>query len=584
MKWIFKYILLLIPFAANSQTIGVNTIQKVGAAEYLTLFIDSTVDKPGHLYAVSDNLNLTASGGAGYLGVPIRCIQVSGTPLPLFTRAYGGLHDAAAIDVNGYVWHIGDSVGNVSGIANGFNPLYATQITTDSAGNAFTGITQLAQFWTNNTSIGWYAIKGTDSTLWMWGLDAAQGFRLNNASNTNKVQKPVQISIPGNRKVIQVVAGYECIILCSDGTVWSGAGGGCNDYGNPLGNGCTGTSWTGLHQVTGVANAKWIAGGRSWNYVICGNDSVWAWGSKIRLGIGSTDGNPYSSPTYITAMQGLTYGLTKIVTNSNATYAIDSHGQAWSWGGSPQGETGTGVMLNRNRPVYPAGWGYDYVTDTVVISPTRIMADRSDVYNFYASSPYVYWGFAECTNGQLYFSGRGKGAIKGDGWLEPDSVSGNMGAQYDQSWNDSTWKPINPFTLRGSILVPAPPCVVSNAYPGCTGYTSPSNLPPNVNAGNDQSISVSTATLSGTATPQTGRWISSYIWKQTSGPTNALFSTLNDNAVTLSGLSTGTYVFSLTATDQLNSLASDSVTITVGDAPIYRWHKPANSRVIIQHR
>lgn len=585
MKWFFKYILLLISFAANSQTIGVNAIQKVGAAEYLTLFIDSTVDKPGHLYAVSDNLNLTGSGGSGYLSVPLRCVQISGVALPLFTKAYGGLHDACAIDINGDVWHIGDSAASVAGITAGFNPLYATKITTDSLGNTFTGITQLAQFWTNNASLGWYALKGTDSTLWMWGLDESQGFRLDNTGTQHRVVKPVQITIPGGRKAIQVVAGYMCIVLCSDGTVWTGGGGGCNDYFNPLANGCTGTTWQGLKQVTGVANAKWIAGGRGWNYVICGNDSVWAWGSKSRLGIGNTDGNPYTSATYITTALGLTYGLTKIVTNANCTYAIDSHGQAWAWGGSPQGETGTGVMLNRNRPVYPTNWGYDYATDTIVYSATRVMSDRSDVYNFYASSPYCYWGFAECTNGQLYHAGRGKGSIKGDGMLEPDSIAGFMGSTYDQSWNDSIWTPVNPFTLRGSVVVPAQPCTVSTSYTACSGYSAPSNLPPNVNAGADQSISVSTATLSGTATPQSGRWISSYVWKQTSGPNNALFSTLNDNAVTLTGLTTGTYVFSLTATDQLNSSANDSVTVTVGAAPAqnYRWHKTSNSRVIIQH-
>jgi hypothetical protein len=90
------------------------------------------------------------------------------------------------------------------------------------------------------------------------------------------------------------------------------------------------------------------------------------------------------------------------------------------------------------------------------------------------------------------------------------------------------------------------------------------NQPPSVNAGADQTIQLPTSslTLSGTAVDADGAVVSSN-WVITSGPAGATLSDPSGLSTTLSGLSQGTYVLTLTATDNQGLSASDAMTVTV---------------------
>jgi poly(3-hydroxybutyrate) depolymerase/PKD repeat protein len=97
-----------------------------------------------------------------------------------------------------------------------------------------------------------------------------------------------------------------------------------------------------------------------------------------------------------------------------------------------------------------------------------------------------------------------------------------------------------------------------------------STAPPVVNAGNTVNITlpVSTASLTGTATPATGSTIASYAWAQISGPVAATIGSPNAAATTVSQLTAaGTYAFKLTAKDNNNLSASDTVNVVVKEAP-----------------
>ena len=73
---------------------------------------------------------------------------------------------------------------------------------------------------------------------------------------------------------------------------------------------------------------------------ILANGSVWAWGANKtgQLGDGSTANSDVPVPVQVPA------GVTFVTVNSGgyACYAIDTHGQLWSWGGNNFGQLGTG--------------------------------------------------------------------------------------------------------------------------------------------------------------------------------------------------------------------------------------------------
>jgi hypothetical protein len=98
--------------------------------------------------------------------------------------------------------------------------------------------------------------------------------------------------------------------------------------------------------------------------------------------------------------------------------------------------------------------------------------------------------------------------------------------------------------------------------------TPPSNKPPVVNAGSAQTITLpaNSVQLSGTASDPDGT-IASYNWSLVSGPSGSSFSAPSSAQTTVNGLVQGSYVFRLTATDNLGASGSGDVTVTVNAAP-----------------
>jgi len=91
------------------------------------------------------------------------------------------------------------------------------------------------------------------------------------------------------------------------------------------------------------------------------------------------------------------------------------------------------------------------------------------------------------------------------------------------------------------------------------------NTAPVANAGSAQAITLplSAVTLTGSGTGTNGAAISSYSWTKTSGPSGGTISVPLLNTTLVTGLVQGTYVFTLTVTDNHGLTNSASVTITV---------------------
>ena len=101
-------------------------------------------------------------------------------------------------------------------------------------------------------------------------------------------------------------------------------------------------------------------------------------------------------------------------------------------------------------------------------------------------------------------------------------------------------------------------------------------LVPAVNAGTNQNINlpISSVTLSGSAS-ESGGTIASCLWTQVSGSAAAIVS---PTAMTtqITGLTVGTYVFQLTATDVNGATGSGTVQVTVGPAATFASWATAN--------
>jgi hypothetical protein len=89
------------------------------------------------------------------------------------------------------------------------------------------------------------------------------------------------------------------------------------------------------------------------------------------------------------------------------------------------------------------------------------------------------------------------------------------------------------------------------------------NIAPVAQAGNDTTVvaPVDFITLNGSGTDQDGQ-ISSYLWKQISGPVSSILSQNNATA-TVSNLTAGTYEFELSVKDNDGAESKDTLKVTV---------------------
>ncbi|MCM5529388.1 PKD domain-containing protein [Parasegetibacter sp. NRK P23] len=527
----------------------------VGQGEYQVLFID----KNQHLWGLG-NLSNIGTGGKGKAGVPQR-VQVSPYDLK-FKDAVGGLHGAAAIDVDGYVWVMGDNDQGQHGQGDLTHPyLLPRKITIDSAGNPFNNIASMCAYFVKTTTgghNGFFAVK-EDGTLWVWGRTLG-GMRGDGADDTDahmNTLRPVQVKMPGSRKVKQIVAGNFAIALCTDGTVWTWG----KVAASNLGYAATGMDYASPHQLTGLSDITQIAGSGTFNYALRKDGVLYGWGAhSAQMGDYYLIGNGLPKPTPVVLTKitsNLPSPIRKIVTNTVSTHVILEDGSMYGWGNNGEGNVGNGWERKWEKfsPMY--AWDYTVAEGEIVTLPVKI-APNVKFADVFGSNVYTFYTYALDVDDNLYCWGRNKGSVLA---VQTTAPNGTIVAQRQSAW-DRWWPtPVNPFNQTTSYISPSKDCVDGTATGSpCTTYTIPANTAPKANAGEKQYITTSTAKLNGTASTD-NVFIAYYEWSQVSGPNQAVINLPASPTPTVYGLVTGTYTFKLKVTD--NGWYSDSATVQI---------------------
>lgn len=393
---------------------------------------------------------------------------------------------------------------------------YATQ----SGGGAFN----------NNAKVyGWFqtflTIKN-DGTLWYFGNDAETYGSLNLTGSV--INQPVQLTQPtGGRVISKVVIGDQdtrsFIVLCTDGTVWTYTRGG---GGVPVQK----SGLSGITDIGGISRACYVA--------LTATD-IKAWGqftSFVQLSDNVT--TPTSILSQFTA-QGLVMPIKEIANNYNILAMIDANDHLWMLGDNPMGEAGIGDEINPyNTGSFPFSWSFTR-GQKMITTPVQVRGKWKNLCN---SGSIAFYFHAQGMHNEWYSWGRNKQYALGTGF---------------RINNDNTYPCYKD--------VPAPRSVeVSTQTWGSEPNINPADpLPPMANAGQDQDITASSATLYGDYSFQQEHSITGYAWSQISGPNTASITSPTSANTGVTGLVNGTYVFRITVTNSNALTHTDDVTLYV---------------------
>ena len=264
--------------------------------------------------------------------------------------------------------------------------------------------------------------------------------------------------------------------------------------------------------------------------------------------------------TYTWAIASLGGGATNVPVRMENNH-VDSSGYLRGW--FRLSTTGDQVFNPATEPVFAdtLTWPYPFEVDT---KPKNFTQASGGTYNPGPGAPY-----GTAVQGQdsteFWIKNNVIGLFKGGapGGSQPQAIQVH---DYDTSiQKNGNIICNNTSSIGQTITVQA---YDNNGHVLTYVNTCTANVPPTVNAGANQTITLPTSTvaLAGTVTPNNGATISSTVWTQFSGPTTATIGTPNAIATTITNLSAGTYIFQLTATDNNGLTGSATVTITVNPA------------------
>jgi alpha-tubulin suppressor-like RCC1 family protein len=435
---------------ASVQLQPVKGLSKIATGEYQSFFL---VD--GQIYALGYGENIGTKG------------QSKGVPLPIdvpasvrFVDVQSGLHQTLAVDTTGAVWTWGTNGSGVGGQGTAGGELGApAAITQDAYGNAFgNGRLVYSRFAID------FLVKG-DGTVWTWG-DVSKGY--SGDPNVSGVQtRPIQVPMPSGVKVKKLAMSAMMLALAGDGSVyaWGNVGG----YGNSFDQ-ASGGDGNKPMKVQGLpADIVDIASSTDFNYALTSDGDLWGWGLRGAF-MGFSDGRALT-PQVLNASLGLQAKVAAIGVNDETTHVVLTDGTLWGWGANGQGEVGNlaGPDYAQTQGNYSV-WGG---TQVMVTMPVQIAPSVKSFKAVFASPTFAFYTFAMTDDGHLYFMGRNKTGIAGDG-IYPAAASGNyyagedVMAVYPNSWDVPLAKSVSPMTLTTGTATLSPACIANPNVAPCT--------------------------------------------------------------------------------------------------------------------
>jgi alpha-tubulin suppressor-like RCC1 family protein len=283
-----------------------------GVGEDGTIYVGASDDK---IYAINNDGTLKWSSQAALLSAPVTWAQFDG----------GDLH-SAAVKSNGTVWTWGDNqfgeLGDGSTIDH-HSPEQALNVSNMvgvACGHGFT-----------------LGLK-SDGTVWAWGLNA--NGELGNGTTTS-TSSPQQV--PGLSNIVSVVAGGQCsFALGSNGNVFAWGDNSAGQMGDN-----TTTDRHSPGQVSGMTNVIMLSAGQNSVMALRSDGLVFAWGSNQNgeAGVGS-NGNIKKLPVQVNTISNVLV----IASGANYSFALDTNGVIWVWGGNGSGQLGDGTTTTRTSP------------------------------------------------------------------------------------------------------------------------------------------------------------------------------------------------------------------------------------------
>jgi hypothetical protein len=403
------------------------------------------------------------------------------------------------------------------------------RIETDTTGAAFNNNIAVFGYYFTNVSIR------SDSSLWYWGQD-----NYNLYAGTNPITRPIKLS-PAGMKVKKVaMGGSNLVVLLTNGQVWQ---------------------WTRNGSLTPVQKTLPVprpaidifAGQYDVNGCIIPDASgsqamgyPYVWGTQFSYWGGNT---AYTQPTSVRSLWNVTVPIKEIAANPNTIHYIDSLGRLFGIGDNPNGEVGNGYELV-NKYTYPTPYAWSWNPNESLTGSPAIQIGNGITWNkLYKNNTISYYVYATDVNDSVYFWGRDKALVSGRGYI---------------NWDEA------PYPNAMDVLTPL------QVHPLQSRYQAYNFTLGTINAGNAQSITTSTTTLTGTATaprllyrgvlnngiPDLSYSIVSYQWTKLSGPTCTIVSP-SSATTAVTGLSNGTYSFRLVTTDNNTGTMADTVVVTV---------------------
>ena len=481
-----------------------NVVRKVACTEYKAswMYADSTVRSfiyntvSGHVELMTYNLN-------GRKAVD----------------ASTGFNVVTILDDQGYVW-LGNAGSNT-----------ATRWNTDTTGAPFNNNKAIYGYFSSYLSIR------NDGSIWYWGNDSY------NFYGGATINSPVKLHAPAGVQFTKLAMGTSLMGLSTTGNVYIWDTGDSN-----------------YHQVVLPRPASDIAASRQGFFVAVVPDNIavstmgypYAFGPESRY-YGTTTQATYTAPLACKGLWGMTVPIKEISANQNTIHFIDSLGNLYGMGDNAQGEVGNGQELVNHAEQYATPYAWSWVKYGLMVSTPVQIGAGTKFKKLFTGSDYVFYNYALDVNDSLYFWGRNKSFVGGDGAV--NNQEGTLPNAMD------ILKP----TLRTPIAISP------------TQTTSYNFTPYTLKATPAQTIASAGATLSATSTPSLlvspgkpnyGYTITKYHWTKFSGPSAYTITTPDSLTTTVTGLTTGTYIFTIQTTDNNTATISANDTIVVASHPV----------------